>query len=88
MGDGNIHFNVSQPIGADKQAFLERWEAMNEVVHAIVARYGGSFSAEHGIGQLKRDLLRRAKDPAALDVMRRIKAALDPEGLMNPGKML
>ena len=88
MGDGNIHFNVSQPVGADTQAFLDRWEAMNEVVHAIVARYGGSFSAEHGIGQLKRDLLRRAKDPAALDVMRRIKAALDPEGLMNPGKML
>ena len=88
MGDGNIHFNVSQPIGADTRAFLDRWEAMNEVVHAIVARYGGSFSAEHGIGQLKRGLLRRAKDPAALDVMRRIKAALDPEGLMNPGKML
>jgi FAD/FMN-containing dehydrogenase len=88
MGDGNIHFNVSQPVGADTRAFLDRWEAMNEVVHAIVARYGGSFSAEHGIGQLKRDLLRRAKDPAALDVMRRIKAALDPEGLMNPGKML
>jgi len=88
IGDGNIHFNVSQPVGADKQAFLDRWQAMNEVVHAIVARYGGSFSAEHGIGQLKRDLLRRAKDPAALDVMRRIKAALDPEGLMNPGKML
>jgi FAD/FMN-containing dehydrogenase len=88
IGDGTIHFNVSQPVGADKQAFLDRWQAMNEVVHAIVARYGGSFSAEHGIGQLKRDLLRRAKDPAALDVMRRIKAALDPEGLMNPGKML
>ena len=61
MGDGNIHFNVSQPVGADTPAFLDRWEAMNEVVHAIVARYGGSFSAEHGIGQLKRDLLRRAK---------------------------
>ncbi|HXT05687.1 MAG TPA: FAD-binding oxidoreductase [Roseiarcus sp.] len=88
MGDGNIHFNVSQPVGADKAAFLAEWEAMNAVVHAIVERYQGSFSAEHGIGQLKRALLARKKDPAALDVMRRLKAALDPEGLLNPGKLL
>ncbi|MDE3176613.1 MAG: FAD-binding oxidoreductase [Pseudomonadota bacterium] len=88
MGDGNIHFNVSQPIGADMAAFLADWEGMNEVVHDIVARYEGSFSAEHGIGRLKRDLLARKKDPAALDVMRAIKAALDPSGLMNPGKVL
>ena len=88
MGDGNIHFNVSQPVGADKDAYLARWEAVNEVVHGIVARFGGSFSAEHGIGQLKRELLARDKDPAALDVMRRIKAALDPAGVMNPGKVL
>jgi len=88
MGDGNIHFNVSQPISADKDEFLDKWEAMNEVVHAVVARYQGSFSAEHGIGQLKRELLARAKDPVALDVMRAIKRALDPQGLMNPGKML
>ena len=88
MGDGNIHFNVSQPVGADKAAFLDRWEAMNEVVHAIVARHSGSFSAEHGIGALKRELLKRAKDPVALDLMRAIKGALDPAGLMNPGKVL
>jgi len=88
LGDGNIHFNVSQPIGADKAGFLARWEDMNELVHEIVARYNGSISAEHGIGQLKRDLLARAKDPAALDVMRKIKAALDPLGIMNPGKVL
>ena len=88
MGDGNIHFNVSQPVGADKAAYLELWEPMNEVVHALVAELHGSFSAEHGIGRLKRDLLARAKDPVALDVMRRIKAALDPEGLLNPGKVL
>jgi FAD/FMN-containing dehydrogenase len=88
LGDGNIHFNVSQPIGADKQAFLDRWDAMNEIVHGIVARLGGSYSAEHGVGQLKRGLLARWKDPAALDVMRRIKAALDPNGVMNPGKVL
>jgi FAD/FMN-containing dehydrogenase len=88
MGDGNIHFNVSQPVGADKAAFHADWEAMNEVVHDIVARHQGSFSAEHGIGRLKRDLLAAKKDPAALDVMRAIKAAIDPNGIMNPGKML
>jgi FAD/FMN-containing dehydrogenase len=88
LGDGNIHFNVSQPVGADKQAFLGTWEAMNDVVHAIVARLGGSYSAEHGIGQLKRALLARWKDPASLAMMRQIKATLDPNGVMNPGKVL
>jgi len=88
LGDGNIHFNVSQPVAADRDAFVARWDAMNEVVHAIVARMGGSFSAEHGVGRLKRDLLARVKDPGALDVMRRIKAALDANGIMNPGKVL
>ena len=88
LGDGNIHFNVSQRIGADRQAFLDRWDALNEIVHGIVARLGGSYSAEHGIGQLKRALLAQWKDPAALAVMREIKAALDPKGVMNPGKVL
>jgi FAD/FMN-containing dehydrogenase len=88
LGDGNIHFNVSQPIGADKAAYLERWDAMNEVVHAVVARLGGSFSAEHGVGRLKRALLARTKDPATLAAMRAIKAALDPNGIMNPGKVV
>jgi len=88
MGDGNIHFNVSQPLGADAAAFLARWEEVNEIVHGIVAEMSGSFSAEHGIGRLKRDLLAQAKDPAALEVMRRVKAALDPQGIMNPGKVL
>jgi FAD/FMN-containing dehydrogenase len=88
LGDGNIHFNVSQPVGADRQAFLDRWDAMNEVVHGIVARLGGSYSAEHGVGQLKRSLLARWKDPASLAVMRQIKATLDPNGVMNPGKVL
>jgi FAD/FMN-containing dehydrogenase len=88
LGDGNIHFNVSQPVGADRTAFLARWDAMNEVVHGIVARMGGSFSAEHGVGRLKRGLLARTKDPGALSVMRAIKAALDPNGIMNPGKVL
>ena len=61
---------------------------MNEVVHAIVAQFDGSISAEHGIGQLKRDLLRKTKDPVALDVMRALKATLDPRGILNPGKVL
>ena len=71
-----------------RPTFLERWDAMNEVVHGIVARLGGSFSAEHGVGRLKRELLARTKDPATLAVMRAIKAALDPNGIMNPGKVL
>jgi FAD/FMN-containing dehydrogenase len=88
LGDGNIHFNISQPIGAEKAAFLARWEEVNDIVHAVVARYGGSISAEHGVGRLKRALLRRTKDPVALDVMRAIKATLDPHGVLNPGKVL
>lgn len=88
MGDGNIHFNVSQPVGADKAAYLARWDEMNEVVHAIVLRFGGSVSAEHGIGRLKRDLLAEVKSPVELDLMRRIKAAFDPNGTLNPGRVL
>jgi FAD/FMN-containing dehydrogenase len=88
LGDGNIHFNVSQPPGADKEAFLARWHEINDVVHAIVARYGGSISAEHGIGRLKRDLLPKVKDPVALDVMRALKRTLDPKGLLNPRRVL
>ncbi|SHE74753.1 4-phosphoerythronate dehydrogenase (FAD-dependent) [Kaistia soli DSM 19436] len=88
LGDGNIHFNVSQPLGADKAAFLARWEEMNGLVHGIVASYRGSISAEHGIGRLKRDLLPGVKGPVAMDMMRAIKAAFDPNGILNPGKML
>lgn len=88
LGDGNIHFNVSQPVGADKAAFLAGWGEMNHVVHAITTRYRGSISAEHGIGRLKRYLLPEVKDPVELDLMRTIKATLDPKGLMNPGAVL
>lgn len=88
VGDGNIHFNVSQPPGMDKNAYLALWKEMNARVHAIVLAMGGSISAEHGVGVLKRDLLHGAKDAVALDVMRTIKAALDPKGIMNPGKVL
>ncbi len=88
MGDGNIHFNISQPVGADRAAFLARWDEVGDIVHGVVEKIGGSISAEHGIGQLKRDLLRRVKDPTALAAMRAIKAALDPKGILNPGKLL
>lgn len=88
IGDGNLHYNVSQPVGADKEAFLARWHDLNHRIHTIVASYGGSISAEHGIGQLKREELVFFKQDIALDLMRRIKAAFDPAGIMNPGKVL
>ncbi|SFV36188.1 D-lactate dehydrogenase (cytochrome) [Devosia crocina] len=89
MGDGNIHFNFSQPPGADARSFMARYdEAIHTAIYDVVLRLGGSVSAEHGIGQLKVDLLRQVKDPVALDMMRAIKTALDPNGILNPGKML
>ncbi|BAF90223.1 FAD/FMN-containing dehydrogenases [Azorhizobium caulinodans ORS 571] len=88
IGDGNVHFNLSQPVGMDKTAYLDTWEDFNRIVHDIVVSYAGSISAEHGIGFLKREELVHYKDPVALDVMASIKAALDPAGLLNPGKML
>jgi FAD/FMN-containing dehydrogenase len=88
LGDGNIHYNVSQPIGANAADFLARWHEVNAVVFAIVLRMGGSISAEHGIGVLKRDELPEVKDKVAIELMRSIKAMLDPLGIMNPGKVL
>ncbi|WP_036257796.1 FAD-binding oxidoreductase [Methylocapsa aurea] len=88
LGDGNIHCNVSQPIGADRGAFLARWDEINAIVHAIVAAHRGSISAEHGIGQLKRDLLPQVKDKVAMELMRAIKHTIDPKGILNPGKVL
>jgi FAD/FMN-containing dehydrogenase len=88
LGDGNIHYNVSQPIGTDAADFLGRWHEVNAVVFAIVLRMGGSISAEHGIGVLKRDELPEVKDKVAIELMRSIKAMLDPLGIMNPGKVL
>lgn len=88
MGDGNIHYNISQPVGADTQAFLARWGEINEIVHTIVLDLGGSISAEHGIGQLKRDELAAIRQPIEIDLMQRIKHAFDPAGILNPGKVL
>ncbi|WP_371737485.1 FAD-binding oxidoreductase [Magnetospirillum sp. UT-4] len=88
LGDGNVHFNLTQPAGADKAGFLAEWERMNRIVHDIVAAMDGSVSAEHGIGRLKVAEMARYKQDVELDLMRRIKAALDPDGRMNPGKVL
>jgi len=88
FGDGNIHFNLSQPVGMDKDAFLGRWEAFNRIVHDIVHGMNGSISAEHGIGLIKREELTLYKDPVALDLMRAVKRALDPNNILNPGKVV
>ncbi|HSE75736.1 MAG TPA: FAD-binding oxidoreductase [Dongiaceae bacterium] len=88
LGDGNIHFNLVQPPDEGKERFLARTEAMNRIVHDVIARFGGSISAEHGIGQLRRAELQHRKPAAELDLMRRIKKLVDPEGLMNPGKLV
>jgi D-lactate dehydrogenase (cytochrome) len=89
VGDGNLHFNVSEPGPAsERDTFVASAAALHRAVHDCVHEFGGSISAEHGIGQLKREALARYKSPVALDVMRAIKRALDPNGVMNPGKVL
>ncbi len=88
LGDGNLHFNVSQRPGTDAAAFLARGPALEEAVFDLVEGLGGSISAEHGIGRLKAGELARRADPVELAVMRSIKAALDPDGILNPGKVL
>jgi len=88
VGDGNIHYNVTQPIGADKDKFLARWDEVNAVVFAVVQKLGGSISAEHGVGVMKRDILPEYKDPVAIELMRGLKKLLDPNGILNPGKVL
>jgi FAD/FMN-containing dehydrogenase len=88
VGDGNIHYNLSQPVGMDKTAYLGQWETFNRMVHDIVAGMNGSISAEHGIGLIKRDELLHYKDPVALDLMRTLKRALDPQNILNPGKVI
>jgi FAD/FMN-containing dehydrogenase len=87
MGDGNLHYNVSQPVGADAKEFLQLYRSMNKAVHDVVRDLNGSISAEHGIGQLKRDELIATAPPVAIELMRRVKAAFDPASIMNPGKV-
>lgn len=88
MGDGNLHYNVSQPVGWDVEKFFEFESKINEVVYAILTDLGGSISAEHGIGQMKRKSLAKIKDPVALSMMKRLKAEFDPSNVLNPGKIL
>ncbi|HEX4302267.1 MAG TPA: FAD-binding oxidoreductase [Rhizomicrobium sp.] len=88
IGDGNIHFNFSAPIGSDPPAFLARWEEIQRIVHDIVHGFGGSISAEHGIGVQKRDQLGRYKSAVEMDLMRMLKRTLDPKNILNPGKVI
>jgi FAD/FMN-containing dehydrogenase len=88
LGDGNLHYNVAAPAGVDDALFLDAQAAVNLIVHDSVDRHGGSISAEHGIGVLKREELQRYKSPLELQMMRNIKQALDPLNLMNPGKII
>ncbi|MYE02538.1 MAG: hydroxyacid dehydrogenase, partial [Alphaproteobacteria bacterium] len=88
VGDGNIHYNVSQPVGADKEAYLARWDELNAAVHDIVNGLDGSVSAEHGVGRLKVEEITHYKPGPEIEMMRAVKRALDPDGLMNPGKVV
>ncbi len=87
-GDGNIHYNLTQPVEMDKDAFLAQWDAVVSGVHEIVLDLNGSISAEHGIGRMKRETLRKVKAEVELEMMRNIKAVFDPNGILNPGKVL
>ena len=89
LGDGNLHYNVQAPVDGDAKAFLrEQEERVNTLVYDQVEKFGGSFSAEHGIGELKVHKLEKHKSPVALGMMRAIKGALDPQNVLNPGRVL
>jgi FAD/FMN-containing dehydrogenase len=88
FGDGNIHYNISQPIGADRTEFMKVAQDINAAVHDLVHELKGSISAEHGIGRSKRDELPRFKSAVEMELMRGIKSVFDPHGILNPGKVL
>jgi FAD/FMN-containing dehydrogenase len=88
VGDGNIHYNVTQPVGANSSDFMRREEDVHDVVFEVVAKYHGSISAEHGVGIVKRARLPHVKDKVAIELMRTLKRTLDPKGILNPGKVL
>ena len=89
LGDGNLHYNVQAPEDSDAKAFLATQEArVNDLVYGAVAQFGGSFSAEHGVGALKTEELAHYQSPVALTMMRAVKQALDPQNLLNPGRVL
>jgi D-lactate dehydrogenase (cytochrome) len=88
VGDGNLHFNISQLPAADRERFLARAEEIRRAIHDLVREFGGSFSAEHGVGRLKVAELERYASKVELELMRAVKLAFDPHGIMNPGKVL
>jgi len=88
FGDGNIHYNVTQPVGMEREAYIALWHDMSYAVHALVASMGGSISAEHGIGRLKRDELPLRKSSVEMGLMRAIKQAFDPNGILSPGRVV
>jgi FAD/FMN-containing dehydrogenase len=88
VGDGNIHFNLTQPEGADTAAYLARWQEFNDIVHGVVRELHGSISAEHGVGRLKRDEITHYKSPVEIELMRAVKRTFDPANIMNPGKLV
>jgi FAD/FMN-containing dehydrogenase len=88
VGDGNIHFNLTQPEGADRHAYVARWQEFNDIVHGVVRELAGSISAEHGVGRLKRDEITHYKEPIEIELMRLVKRTFDPDGIMNPGKLV
>jgi FAD/FMN-containing dehydrogenase len=88
LGDGNLHFNFNSPAAGDDPAFLARWEDVQLCVHDLVKQFGGSISAEHGIGAMKVASLPRYKSHAEIEAMRALKAAFDPNGILNPGKTI
>jgi D-lactate dehydrogenase (cytochrome) len=88
IGDGNIHFNLTQPIGGNTDEFLAKADTLCPIIHDIAVNLGGSFSAEHGIGVLKKPELERYKSSVELDLMTMVKSAIDPGNIMNPGKVV
>ncbi len=83
LGDGNLHFNFSQPVGADAKTFMARAPEVHAIIHRIVTEMGGSIAAEHGIGRYKRELLKGVKGEIELDMMRRLKRTFDPNNILN-----
>lgn len=88
IGDGNVHYNIGMPEPRANEALVARSAEVNALVYAVVSELGGSISAEHGLGQLKREEITRHKDALELELMRLLKRSLDPQGIMNPGKVL
>jgi FAD/FMN-containing dehydrogenase len=88
FGDGNVHYNINQPVDMDREAYLARWDEIAGAVYGIAVDMGGSISAEHGIGRMKRELLPSVKDDTEMWMMRAIKETLDPNGTLNPGKVV